>query len=216
MKIHANVIQGSDDWMALRLGIPTASSFAKILTAGGKRSSQQEDYLNALLAERMVGAPADDPTSWMQRGSRIEDEARAWYTFQTGLEVQRVGFIEDEFGGLQGRGRFGCSPDGLIGDEGMLELKCPSAKVHVGYLRGDIRTVYRPQLQGQLYVAERRWVDTVSYCPGFPPPLDAVRMRTEIDDEYVAELDRELGVFCAWLESEWVKLSERIAMERAS
>src|SRR5512147_2635140 len=113
MKIH-NDPQGSLGWFTARLGIPTASSFHKIITPKGKPSAQAEAYMCALLAERFTNQPClSEPGSpWMERGAGMEDEARRWYELRRGLEVRRVGFCTLEDGSA------GCSPDGLVGEDG--------------------------------------------------------------------------------------------------
>lgn len=192
MIIH-NCEQGSERWHRLRLGIPTASNFSKIVTATGKLSKQSDRYMYVLLAEHMYGAPLEDPESayrsqWMQRGNDKEEPAAQAYEFQTGNTTEKVGFITNDEINL------GCSPDRLIGDDGLLEIKVPSPAVHVGYmLTGSIEQEYTPQLQGQLLLTGRKWVDVVSYCPPFP----LVILRVERDDAYCALLASALDLFVA-------------------
>jgi hypothetical protein len=176
--IQHKIDQRSPQWFVLRAGIPTASEFHRIVTPGGKPSRQAEGYLYSLLAEYVVGHPITGPeTDWMQRGQELEDEAIKAYEFQTGVETQPGGFITLD------SGLVGCSPDRLVGKDGLLEIKCPKESTHVGYLlTGQLEDDYRPQLQGQLWVAERAWVDVVSYHPQMPPRV----MRVERDDKYVA------------------------------
>jgi hypothetical protein len=149
MIIH-DCVQGSERWHRLRLGIPTASCFSKIVTPGGKLSKQSDAYLRRLLAEWLYGAPLEDPEStyrseWMQRGHDLEESAVHAYEFQTGHTAEKVGFVTDD------DGKLGCSPDRLIGETGLLEIKVPAPPTHVGYmLTGSIEQEYTPQLQGQL------------------------------------------------------------------
>lgn len=179
-------------WWQLRRGVPTASSFDRILTpAQGKPSSQQDDYVAELVAERSeftapyVAREGGFVSDEMAEGIRREPEARAWYALQTDGAVRQVGFV------LSACGRFGCSPDALVGDDGGLELKNPSAKVHVRYrLKGGLPPEYRCQVHGNLIVTGRKWFDFVSYCPGFPPLL----VRVE-PDEFTDRLREELGRF---------------------
>lgn len=167
--IVEDVEQGTFRWKSLRFGIPTASGCARIITPTGRPSAQQDGYIARMVAEWITG---DDGDVWggnfdTERGRKLEGEARRFYAFQRDLEVRQVGFCwRDE------TKTSGCSPDGLVGDHGLLELKCPKASTHVGYLvSGGVPRKYRPQLQFQLHVTGRDWVDFVSYHPDFPPLL---------------------------------------------
>lgn len=204
--------QGSQDWLDARLGIPTASHFDEILTPGGKPSRSAEGYLNALVAERLLGVPcsSDADNDWMERGVALEDEARKWYAFHTGADPERVGFVTTDDGSI------GCSPDALVGSDGLLEIKCPSAKVHVSYLRGNVAESYRPQIQGQLWVAERRWVDVLSYCPGFPPPLNAALVRVVRDESYVGSLEPAVRTLARLVGEEHARLAAVIEQAGAA
>lgn len=160
--------QGTAEWFRVRSGIPTASRFDKIVTAKtGKLSAQAIGYICELIAERATGVPVGVEaytTRAMQDGIDTEPEARNWYALETGDDVRQVGFClsDDE--------TMGCSPDGLVGDDGGLELKCPLPKTHVAYLlSGTLPDEYRAQVHGSLLVTGRRWWDFVSYCHGFPP-----------------------------------------------
>ena len=181
--------QRSREWFTLRCGIPTASAFDKVLTAGGKPSRQRDQFMNALLAEWMLGYPLEGPeTQWMVRGRELEDDAVKAYTFITGRETLEVGFITNS------EATFGASPDRLIGDTGLLEIKCPSPAVHVSYLLQNNKlsdSDYGPQLQGELMVSEREWVDIVSYHPEMPP----VVVRVVRDEKYIAALRLALELF---------------------
>jgi len=148
MIVYRNVAQGSTEWLLLRMGRPTASCFDRIITPSGKPSSQASDYCNLLLAELMLGRPIETPAMpWMERGSLLEDDARAEYEFVNDVTVDRVGFCTTD------DGLIGCSPDGLVGEDGLLELKCPKAEVHVGYLLLEdegVQQAFWAQIPGQL------------------------------------------------------------------
>jgi hypothetical protein len=197
-----DVKQGSEAWLRARMGKPTASSFDRILTPTGKPSSQAGMYCNELLAEIMLGRPLDGiKMPWMERGNVLEAEARAYYELQTGKDVETVGFCttDDE--------RVGASPDGLVGDDGMVEIKCPLAAQHVDFLlstRGPDKA-YFPQLQGQLYVCERQWTDIISYFPGMPEAI----VRVERDEEYIKTLALHLNDFCNLLDARLEKIAAR-------
>lgn len=177
-----DVPQYSPEWWDLRRGIPTASSFDKILTPTGKKSTQADGYIAELIGEIVdfhppIFSESDlNPTRPRDNGLIVEPHARRWYTARTEREVRQVGFVVDE------TGRIGCSPDGLVGDDGALELKCPLAKTHAAYLLklepGEIPTEYRPQVHGQLLVTGRKWIDFVSYSEHLP----VIMCRVEADD----------------------------------
>lgn len=156
-------------WWQARRGVPTASSFDKICTPStGKLSAQADGYICQLIADKVRFDPnmmTEGPmTAAMRNGSVCEPEARRWYEYENGLEVQQVGLC------LTDDGRFGASPDGLINDAGVLELKCPQPQTQVKYLLGaELPTEYKCQVHGQLLVTGRAWVDFLSYCPGFDP-----------------------------------------------
>ena len=181
----------SEEWFLRRLGIPTASEFHRLITPGGKLSAQSIDYAHVLLAEAMLGKPWDTPeTAWMTRGQELEDQAIQAYEFESGLDTQPGGFVTDA------RGRYGCSPDRLVGDDGVLEIKCPAPNTHVGYLlSGDMEDKKKPQVQGQLLVTGRAWVDLTSYHPELPPCI----VRVKRDEEYIAKLRVVLEAFCETL-----------------
>ena len=123
------VEQGTEEWFAARRGIPTASEFGKLVTSTGKASTQMGEYINQLIAERLGAVDENYSNDWMARGTELEPAARAWYSFATDIDTDQVGFV------LNDTGTAGASPDALYDVSG-LEIKCPSPKVHVSYLRG--------------------------------------------------------------------------------
>ena len=194
--------QGSPEWLAARLGIPTASEFDKIISPTGKPSTQCDAYANRLLAEIMVGKPVEsfEPTGWMDRGNVLEPEAVSFYELQTDREAVAVGFITDDLRTM------GASPDRLIGDDGLLEIKCPAPHTHVQYLLdGAIDRKYYPQVQGQLLVTGRAWADLVSYHPELPP----VVIRIERDPPFLATLADLLAKFTRELDAKRLVMIER-------
>jgi len=202
MIVH-NVRQGSPAWMELRRGVPTASCFEKIITPTGKPSAQAEKYMYDLLAEFVLGRPLEGlKMPWMERGSELESDAALWYGFQRDVEPEVIGFCTTD------DGRIGASPDRLVGEEGLLELKCPSPGVHVQYLLYPARGVdkaYYPQVQGQLYVTGRKWTDVVSYHPELP----SVIVRVARDEEFIALLGSSLKTFCEELAKGKAELERR-------
>lgn len=181
-------VQGSPEWRKARIGIPTASGLENLLTATLRPSSSAQRYLYKLVAEHLLGRPLDDAENgFIDRGKELEAEGRNYYRMITDVEVEEVGFC------LRDDGRFGCSPDGLIGDDGGLEIKVPSAHVHVGYMLDPQSLVlaYRAQVQGNLMVTERMQWDLMSYNPELQPVI----VRVKRDEEYLEALGKVLPVF---------------------
>lgn len=192
--IALTIEQGSAEWFAARLGIPTASNFDKIVTSKGEPSKSAIKYLYQLAGERVSGKSEEGfQSAAMLRGVEVEAEAREFYELIREVEVQRVGFCfygEDR--------RFGCSPDSLVGEDGMLEIKCPIMSTHVGYLvENKLPTDYVQQVQGQLFVTGRKWCDFLSYYPGLKPLI----VRVIRDEEFIKKLDSALVSFCEELET---------------
>tara|TARA_R100001143_G_C3338545_1_gene123036 strand:- start:452 stop:1060 length:609 start_codon:yes stop_codon:yes gene_type:complete len=197
------VEQGSEEWHAARMGVPTASQFAKILASTGKPSTRAESYRHTLLAERLGVRAESYESDAMKRGTELEPEARETYEFITGSAVEQVGFV------LRGGDLVGCSPDGLIGDSGGLEIKCPMPATHISYLlRGKVPAKYIPQVQGCMYVCGpgRKWWDFMSYSPGLEPLI----VRVERDEDYIAALDSALAGFLEQMESDYLKLTKEL------
>lgn len=187
MIIH-NVEQNSPEWLQARLGIPTASEFDSIITAGGKPSTQADGYANKLLAEIMTGAPVNTfvGNAATERGHLLEPDAVSFYELQNDCDAVKIGFCTND------EATMGCSPDRLIGDDGLLEIKCPLPHTHIKYLLSqNIDKEYYPQLQGQLLVTGRMWVDIISYHPEMP----SVVIRVKRDTAYLAEMTKLLAEF---------------------
>lgn len=205
MKIFS-CAQGTTEWLRLRAGIPTASCFDKIMTAGSKdwdggtkgapkKSEQAEKYMNHLLAERMLGAPIDGfKSQWMERGSEMEHSAVASYELAHECDTERVGFVTTD------DGLIGCSPDRLIIGQPKkgLEAKAPSPAVHVSYLLMAVGASleYKVQLQGQIWLCEWDSVDIISFHPGMPDAVFTVNR----DEAFIAELSAHVRAFSARLE----------------
>jgi len=179
--------QGSDLWLMARLGCASASQFDKIMTAGLKASSQAEVYQNKLVGEWYTQTPENVfVTDAMQRGTDMEPEARAAYTFITGREVTEHGFIY-----LNDERLVGASPDGLTDDSG-LEIKCCLPSTHVSMLlANDVPSKYIGQVQGCMMVTGRDSWTFCAYCPGFPPLIIDV----DRDDKWQAAFKPLLDKF---------------------
>ena len=193
MKI-LDVVQGSPEWLQARLGIPTCSQADRIITPKTlKPSSSAAMYRNQLLAEWVLGYPIDwnGSSQWMDRGADLEAEARAAYELETGADVETVGLI------LRDDGLFGGSPDGLVGAEGGVEIKCPAIHTHIGYLLDpdSLAETYRGQCQALMALTGRRWWDLFAYNPDLP----SVRVRVARDPEYAGAFNKALDQFIALL-----------------
>ena len=189
MTYHYDLQQGSDEWLEARLGIPTASEFDRIITPAKRQpAAAATKYLNIKLAEWMYGAPLEAFVSpWMERGAALEAEAVRYYEMERDVETTKVGLV------LTDDGMIGASPDRLVGDDGLLEQKCPALDTHVGSMLDPASLVaeYRLQVQGQLWVCQREWCDMQSYYPGFP----SVIVRVQRDEKVQAALAQHIPAF---------------------
>jgi len=186
--IIRDIEQGTPEWKALRCAIPTASNYGMIYTKTGKASTQAKGYMYKLLAEHLAGPAEDSYTNeWIERGKVLEGEARDNYAFMRDCEPDEVAFCYKDEDKLTG-----CSPDALIGDDGLLEIKCPAPHTHVKYLLdGGLPTDYFAQVQGQLWVTGRKWCDFVSYHPD----MKSLIVRVDADLEWQAGLEKALNKF---------------------
>lgn len=188
MKIH-DVRQGSSEWLSLRLGIPTASEFDNLITPEWKLRTGQtpQTYLYQKLTEKCMGCPIGMAGSFhMEQGSILENEAIPFYSFTYDVEIKRVGFVTTDYG------RIGCSPDGLIGDEGGIEVKCPAPETHLKYLlEGELPAQYRAQVHGSMLVTGRPWWIFMSYSRQFPPFI----LKVERDEKIQESLNFALEAF---------------------
>ena len=192
--------QGSVDWMIARAGIPTASEFDNLLTPELKiRTGQMpQSYLNKKLAEAWQGGPmASLNTFDMEQGRILEAEAIPFYELEFNETVQRVGLCTTD------DGRVGCSPDGLIGDDGGIEIKCPAIQTHIGYLRnGELPKEYAPQVHGSLYVTGRKWWKFLAYRRHMPPLVLTIAR----DDAVMKTIHQALSEFLEDFDMEFQKL----------
>lgn len=188
-----NCIQNSPEWISARCGIPSASNFDKIVTSKGEPSKQRTKYMWQLAGERIANRSEElYQNVSMIRGTEMQSEAKSLYEIINDIPVQEVGFCLDD------TGNYGASPDGLIGDYGGLEIKCPLMATHIGYLLDNILPVdYVQQVQGNLLVTGREWWDFVSYYPSIRPLI----VRIYPDNKFLKALKMELIAFCEELET---------------
>lgn len=208
--MKANEAQGSESWALARVGMFTASRAADLMARTRSGPSASRGNLLALLAvERLTGQPVEGyRNAAMDRGIELEAEARDAYSFATGEAVTEAGFIV-----CLGLPNTGCSPDGFVGAEGLVELKCPASMAkHLAALRtGAHAKEYRWQLQHQLMVTECAWVDAVSYDPRWPEHLQLATVRVERDEEAIGELREAIKVADAEVEAIVSELQEKEA-----
>lgn len=180
--------QNSPEWHMARLGIPTASSFADVLTRardGKSDGATRKTYMLKLAGEILTGEPMEMVRTFdMERGHAMEPEARDLYALQTGARLDRVGFVR--------RGRAGCSPDCLIGKDGGLEIKTKAPHLLIDViLKDEFPTEHKAQVQGTLWITEREWWDLEVYWPGLPPFIK----RAYRDEAFIANLASEINRF---------------------
>lgn len=177
--------QGTPDWHALR-NRPTASRFGDLVTPAGKPSASAIGYIAELLAAYYGNHKPFFVTDAMQNGTDREPAARDLYEIITGNTVEQVGFViarDEPFAP-------GCSPDGLVGDDGGIEIKSPEPWTHMQtIIEGKMPSKYIAQTQGFLFVTGRQWVDFVSYCPLYPAQHQIFIERQYRDEKYIAALD---------------------------
>ena len=201
MPIYHDVAQYSEAYDRLKLGVPTSSNFHKIITPQGKPSKQWREYACVLIAERLLQQKIEFYNSpAMERGVIVEAEAADWYEFDQDVITQRIGFITDDDHTM------GCSPDRLIGEDGLLEIKAPLPHTQIEYwISGKVHERFWPQLQGQLYITQRSWVDIVCWHDVLPKLV----MRVEPDEKFIKALDHELQIFNCFVEGVVDKIRAR-------
>lgn len=185
--------QGTPEWLALRCGKATASKIADIIakTKSGP-SASRANYLAQLVAERLTGTVAESYTNGaMQWGTEKEPEARATYEFYRSAVVMPVGFVPHP--GIE---MSGASPDGLVGDDGLIEIKCPNTATHIEtLLGGSVPGKYVTQMQWQMACTGRAWCDFVSFDPRMPEDMRLFVSRVPRDGRLIGTLETEVSVF---------------------
>lgn len=203
--------QRSSEWYDARRGKLTGSAFSDVMNIlkDGKPGASRRELVTRLALERLTGQTIDGfQNEAMRRGIELEPEARAAFEAETGEIVDEVGFIDHPV-----LPYVGVSPDGLIGNDGMVEFKCPySMAKHLDALRSsDHAKEYRWQLQGQLWVAHRKWVKAVSYDPRFPEHLRLAICHVERDEKAIGQLADECQKANAEIEQVVTQLQQKEA-----
>lgn len=185
-----NQDQGSEEWLAARAGMITASRIADLMakTKTGE-SASRANYRAQLIAERLTGKPQESfSNAAMQWGTETEPLARSAYELLRGVMVDQVGFVPHPTIELSG-----ASPDGLIDDDGLIEIKCPNTATHIEYaVAGKPPTKYLLQMLWQMECTGRKWCDFASYDPRMPENMQLFVVRVNRDDDKLAEIRHEI------------------------
>ena len=192
MNIIKDMVQGSAEWHAMRLGKVTASNMKNVMSngRGSALSKMSETYMMDLIAERLTGESKpffeNDAMRW---GTETEPQARAMFEIQEGVEVEEVAFIEyDDYTGV--------SPDGLIGEFGLIEIKCPNTSTQIKRaLSDDYAADYKDQIQMQLWVSGRQYCYFLSFDPRLDCAAGYLLQKVERDEEYIKKMAEKTTAF---------------------
>lgn len=208
------VVQGSEAWFALRLGKVTASRVADVVarTKSGWGASRA-NYMAQLIAERLTGTAAESYTNAaMQWGVENEASARAAYEFYTDCTVQLAGFVPHPTIAMSG-----ASPDGLVGTDGLVEIKAPNTSTHIDTLLGqEVPAKYIAQMQWQMACCGRQWTDFVSFDPRMPETMRLFVKRIKCNEAMIAELEKDVTAFLNELESKLLGLQQAYQKQAAA
>lgn len=202
---ETRIVQGDAEWFALRCGCVTASRVAEALSflKRGGSSAEREKYKLELLAETITGKPAEHYVSpYMDEGREYEPLARTAYELTRDVEVEQIGYAHHPR-----INRTGASPDGLVGEHGLVEIKCPKTTTHLTYLMHEIVPAeYVPQMMWQMACTGRAWCDFVSYDGRLPDDFGLFIVRLERDDKLIAEMEEGVEQFIGELNAMCEKL----------
>lgn len=206
------IAQGSPEWFAARLGKVTASKVSDVVakTKSGWGASRA-NYMAALIAERLTQTPADSfSNAAMQWGTEQEPLARVAYEFFTGRDVEQVGFVDHPTIPMTG-----ASPDGLVGTDGLVEIKCPNTATHIDtLLDGKVPGKYVIQMQWQMACTGRQWCDFVSFDPRMPEEMRLWIQRVDRDGPHIELLEEDVTRFLAELSVKVGDLKTKYSQER--
>ena len=188
---HSMIEQRTDEWQQVRCGKITASRMAAVMNVlkNGTAGAERRKYIGELICERLTGEPTPHfQNAAMQHGTETEPLARQAYELETGNLVDEVGFYEHPT-----IPNAGASPDGLIGDDGLIEIKAPETYTHIETLRtGEIKQDYLYQMQWQMECTGRKWCDFVSFDNRLPEKLQIKIIRVKRDDELIAKMKKQV------------------------
>jgi len=210
----SEIIQGSPEWFAIRVGKVTASRVADVVakTKTGWGASRA-NYMAELIAERLTGEAAEKfSNAAMAWGTEKEPDARAAYEFFTDSAVTEVGFAPHPSIAMTG-----ASPDGLVAEDGQVEIKCPNTATHLDTLLSQtVPAKYITQMQWQMACTGRKWCDFVSYDPRLPESMSLFVKRIERDDKLIADLETDVSGFLAELDDKLSKLNATYGVKEAA
>lgn len=209
------MMQGTEEWLRARIGKVTASRIADLMakTKTGY-STSRKNYASELVIERLTGEPVPQyQNAAMAYGTECEPEARAAYSFQMNVDVEEVGFIAHPT-----INDAGASPDGLVGADGLVEIKCPNTATHIEQLLrpGFVAGQYELQMQFQMACTGRQWCDYVSYDKRLPEPMRLSIMRLYRNDPGIAEIEAAVRTFLAEVGATVDALCERYPLTEAA
>lgn len=198
--------QGTDEWHRVRLGKVTASKVNDAMMDASKAGYQ--NYRAQLVCERLTGRPTETfKSAAMDQGNETEPQARAMYTMTTGMMVQEVAFVDHPAISMAG-----ASPDGLVGELGLVEIKCPQPTEHIRVMTGGtIKKAYREQMQWQMACTGREWCDFVSFCPDLPDDLALHIVRIAANSEAILEMETAVRSFLRDVEAMILNLTVKAA-----
>lgn len=201
-----NIIQGSSEWFAIRCGKVTASKISDLMakTKTGY-SASRANYMAQIIVERLTNQVQESySNAAMQWGTETEPQARYGYEFETDNIVKEIGFVDHPTILLTG-----ASPDGLVGGDGLIEIKCPNTATHIDFLlTGEIDGKYIKQMQWQLACTGRKWCDFVSFDPRLPANLQIKIVRVYRDEELIKTMEKEVSEFLIEVDNKINKLKE--------
>jgi len=211
MSMEQDVLQQTEAWAKLRLGKCTASRIVDILPGGkGNYLASREKYLDECVMGRFGILPEPVFVSKaMERGTEYEGFARYHYEQKHSVMVEQISFMDHNY-----IANAGASPDGLIGSDGMLEIKVPNSGTHFDYIiEGVVPEEYKPQMSWQMACSGRQWVDFVSFDDRVPEELKYFEIRYERDEDYIKMLEKEVALFNSEVDEKYKKLKSKIGVK---
>ena len=201
MQIIKDIDQSGEEWLDLRMGFVTASKFKDVLAKGAGKT--RKTYMYKIAAEIITGEREEGFTSKaIEWGTETEPRARAMYELDKGVDVEQIAFAHFD------EKMVGCSPDGLVGERGLVEFKCPNTTTQIEtFLSGKMPTTHMAQVQGQMWVLGRDWCDFVSFDPRINGAASYFCTRIERDGAYCANLSDECDKFLSELDEMIKKLT---------
>lgn len=212
--------QQTPEWLAMRVGMVTASRVADVIAKRKRQPKDGEpaeplacrkDYLWEIVVERLTGRSSETYVSpSMEWGIEQEPSARAAYEMATDCMVEPIGFAIHPANKW-----FGASPDGLVGEDGILEIKCPNSGTHLQYIINQVvPSEYVPQMLAEMACTERLWGDFVSFDPRMPKKMQLFVQRLRRDDKRIADMESDVAVFCQEVDDKLAEVQAVVGGER--